>query len=227
MECKCDHYVENNYCLNCGLYIETELNFSTFSKNQPKISSSKNSILDNLDIPEVVKKKAFENISIKEEDYGKKVRNDSKNTFIEIYNAYLQCGILDFNPKDLTEMLNLKRKEVNWCLKLASGTSLQEKEDTYEENQNISIVIISPTSYLKSICKKNKIEEHYKKIVSKSKEILKKKDILYASRPEYVACAITKKYCDVNNIPLKCFGKNNNISDNALKKCIKEIDNFF
>ena len=124
-------------------------------------------------------------------------------------------------------MLNLSRKDINWCLKLASGTSLQEKEETHEESTNISIVIISPTSYLKSICKKNNILEHYDEILKISKIILKKKDILYSSRPEYVACAIIKKYCDNNNISLKCFGKKNNISDNALKKSIKEIDIFF
>ena len=86
----CNHFVENNYCVKCGLYIETHINVSTFSRNQPKITSLKNSILDNLEIPEIVKKKAYENISIKQEDFGKKVRNDNKNTFIEIYNAYLQ-----------------------------------------------------------------------------------------------------------------------------------------
>ena len=223
----CNHFIENNYCVNCGLYIESDINVSTFSRNQPKITSLKNSILDNLEIPEIVKKKAYENISIKQEDFGKKVRNDNKNTFIEIYNAYLQCGILDFNPKEITDMLNLSRKDINWCLKLASGTSLQEKEETYEESTNISIVIISPTSYLKSICKNNKIEEHYDEILNICKHILKKKDILYASRPEYVACAIIKKFCDSKNISLKCFGKKNNISDNALKKSIKEIDIFF
>jgi len=60
--------------------------------------------------------------------------------------------------------------------------------------------------------------------------ILEKKDILYSSRPEYVACAIIKKFCELNNINIKCFSSINEISDNALKKCmsdIKEFDHLF
>ena len=173
--------------------------------------------------------KAKSNITEREEITGKKVRNDCKNTFIQVYSAYLDCGYSDFNPQKLAKQLKLSRKDVNWCLKIASGTSLIS--NIYDDDFNYtSIVILSPIAYIFPKCKKNDIEEHHEEILEITNKILEDKDILYSSRPEYVACAIIKKFCEIRKINIKCFSKINEISDNALKKCmndIKEFDKYF
>jgi len=89
-----------------------------------------------------------------------------------------------------------------------------------------SIVILSPVAYIEVKCQKNNLLKYKDRITEITNEILEKKDILYSSRPEYVACAIIKKFCETNNINTKCFSSNNDISDNALKKCMNDIKEF-
>lgn len=225
---ECDHVVEENVCIKCGLIIENIMDSKLeFTSNCPKISSSKNNILDTLeDIPIEVISKAKANISLKQSFSGKKVRNDAKNTFIIVYSAYLECGYSDFNPQQLAQRLGLSRKDVNCCLKIASGTSLTSNL-LDESLAYTSIVILSPVSYLDILCKRNNLEDHKKQIENIIKEILKRKDILYSSRPIYVACAIIKKFCEYKNINIKCFSKTNKISDNALKNSIQDVKEFF
>ena len=220
----CEHEIENDTCIKCGLIFEDFFDTKDcFSKNFPRISTNKVNILDTIDIPDNVKLKALDNMTRKRITTGKKVRNDSKNTFIEIYNAYLECGINDFDPIELSKKLNLSRKDINWCLKATSGTCL----NILDTQKFTSIVVISPYAYVDSICKKNNLETQIDDIKKLVEYILQKKNILYSSRPEYVTCAIIKKYCEKNNINLKSFTKLNNISDNALKKTIEDIIEFF
>lgn len=214
-------------CENCGLIVGEGYDFSTeYSKNYTKMNTTKVSILETIEgIPEEVIKKAKMNIEHKQEESGKKIRNDAKNTFIVLYNTYLELG-LDFKPHELAEKLKLNRKDVNWCLKVSSGTSLT-KNNVSEDNKYPSIVIISPVSFIDSICKNNDISEHCEEIKLITREILEKNDILYASRPEYVSYAIIKRYAETKGISLKSFSKKNKISDNALKRTINDIDFFF
>ena len=76
--------------------------------------------------------------------------------------------------------------------------------------------------------------EYKDKIIKLTKDILEKKDILYSSKPEYVACGIVKKFCmkenekgDREKINIKSFSRKNNISDNALKKAMNDVEEFF
>lgn len=228
---ECNHKLENSICCYCGLIIENKVDENLeFTRNCPKISLGKTNIIDTLtDIPLDVISKTKSNISNKQEYFGKKVRNDAKHAFVELYSAYLECGYSNFYPENLAMQLKLSRKDVNWCLKIASGTSLTSKFG--DECSNFaSIVILSPLAYIDIICEKNNLEKHKDKIVDITKEILEKKDILYSSRPEYVSCAIIKRFCEIKKINVKCFSKINEISDNALKKCmndIKELDYIF
>jgi len=225
-DCIHDDIVEG-VCENCGLIVGEGYDFSTeYSKNYTKMNTTKVSILETIeDIPEEVISRARMNIEKKQEENGKKIRNDAKNTFIVLYNAYLELG-MDFKPHELAEKLKLNRKDVNWCLKVSSGTSLT-KSSVSEDNKYPSIVIISPVSFIDSICKNNEISDHCNEIKDITREILDKKDILYSSRPEYVSYAIVKKYAEKNGISLKSFSKKNKISDNALKRTINDIDFFF
>lgn len=220
----CDHEIENDTCVKCGLIFENFFDTKDcFSKNYPKISTNKVCLLDTVDIPDNVRFKALDNMAKKRVSTGKKVRNDSKNTFIEIYNAYLECGINDFDPIELSKKLKLTRKDINWCLKATSGTCL----NIMDTNRFTSIVVISPYAYVESICKKNNLDENIDEIKALVKYILETKNILYSSRPEYVTCAIIKKYCEKKMISIKSFTKINNISDNALKKTIEDVIEFF
>ena len=220
----CEHNIQDNECIICGLIVEDFFDTKEYySSNYPKISTNKITILDNMKIPDNVREKVLENMSNKQKQTGKKVRNDCKNTFIEIYNAYLQCGIKNFDPNYISKQLKLSRKDVNWCLKVTSGTCLR----ILDYNTFTSIVIISPIAYVDMLCEKNNIIKHKNTIETLVKTILEKKNILYSSRPEYVVCAIIKKFCEKNKITIKSFTKINNISDNALKKTIKDIEEFF
>lgn len=223
----CDCEIVDKTCIKCGLIIESCIDEKLdYTKNCPQISSGKNNILDNLeDIPYDVVARAKSNITEREEITGKKVRNDCKNTFIQVYSAYLDCGYSDFNPQKLAKQLKLSRKDVNWCLKIASGTSLIS--NFYDDDFNYtSIVILSPVAYIYPKCKKNNLEKYQEEILEITNRILEDKDILYSSRPEYVACAIIKKFCEARKINIKCFSKLNEISDNALKKCLNDIKEF-
>ena len=224
--CIHDDIVEG-VCDNCGLMVGEGYDFSTeYSKNYTKMNTTKVSILESIEgLPEEVINTARSNIEKKQEENGKKIRNDAKNTFIVLYNAYLELG-LDFKPHELAEKLKLNRKDINWCLKVSSGTSLT-KTSVSEDNRYPSIVIISPVSFIESICKNNEISQYCDEIKDITREILEKKDILYSSRPEYVSYAIVKKYAEKNGISLKSFSKKNKISDNALKRTINDIDFFF
>ena len=225
---ECEHFIEGNSCIHCGLIVENNVDeVLDFTRNCPKISLGKTNIIDTLvDIPMDVISKTKSNIRIKQELTGKKVRNDAKNTFVEIYGAYLECGYSNFYPENLAAQLKLSRKDVNWCLKMASGTSLISK--FADENSNFaSIVILSPLAYLDILCVKNNIEKYKETIEQITREILEKKDILYSSRPKYIACAIVKRFCEEIKVPIKCFSKINGISDNALKKSSNDIKEFY
>ena len=219
--------VVDGECTNCGLIIGEGYDFSTeFSKNYTKMNTTKISIIDSIEgIPPQVISKAKYNIQTNQEESGKKIRNDAKNTFIVLYNSYLELGI-NFKPHELALKLGLSRKDINWCLKVSSGTSLSKK-NVSDDNKYQPIVIISPISFIDSICKNNEMSDHCDEIKRITREILEKKDILYSSRPEYVSYAIVKKYSENHGIPLKSFSKKNNISDNALKKTINDIQFFF
>jgi len=223
----CQHEIVNNVCELCGLMLDNVVDTKLeYTKNCPRISGGKMNLLDSINgVPMEVISKAKSNITEKETLVGKKVRNDAKNTFVEIYAAYLECGYSDFNPQKLAKKLKLSRKDVNWCLKLASGTSLTSNisDDTFSY---ASIVILSPVAYIDVKCRKNNLVAYKDTIIEITNKILEKKDILYSSRPEYVSCAIIKKFCEINNISIKCFSSINDISDNALKKCMNDIKEF-
>lgn len=222
----CQHQFLNNICEHCGLLIETVFDNKKESPGHFKYTDNKTSILDKLtDIPEDVITKARQNIIRKQSETGKKVRNDCKTTFIQVYEAYLECGYLNFNAHVLASKLNLTRKEINWCLKVTSRTSLVPS--IHEEvNKLIPIVIMSPIAYIDKICEHNDIQQYNEQIKKLANHIMKEKE-LYSTRPEYVACAIIKRFCESQNINTKSFGKHNGIPDNALKKIIVDIEEFF
>ena len=228
---ECEHNFVNDICTICWLMVQYKVDTKLeYTKNCPQISVGKNNLIDSIEgVPMDVISKAKSNITEKEFKTGKKVRNDTKNTFVEIYSAYLECGYSDFNPLKLAKKLNLSRKEINWCLKMASGTALLSTFG--DENINYaSIVILSPIAYIDIKCNKNGLQKYKEQITDITNKILEEKDILYSSRPEYVSCAIIKRFCEIKKISVKCFSKVNEISDNALKKCmndIKELDYIF
>ena len=223
----CQHQINgNNICSKCGIIFESAYDISEENiKNCSKFYQSRNSVLDNLKgYPDEVILKARQNILRIESETGKKVRNDKKNTFIQMYTAFIDCGY-NFNIKKLAKDLDLDRKAVNLCKKKLSGTSLVLNH--YQDNNYASIVIISPVSYIKEICETNNLQKHIDDLIEKTKDILSKKDILFSFRPNYVAYGIVKLFCEKNKIIVKTLTKNTDISDNALKKNIIELEEFF
>jgi hypothetical protein len=223
----CTHpEINEGVCENCGLIIGEGFDFSAdYSKNYTKMNITKSSVIDTLEgIPPEVIELSKKNIQNSQRS-GKKIRNDSKNAFIVLYNAYIELG-LNFKPFELAVKLGLNRKDVNWCLKVSSGTSLT-KTTVSSQNDYPSIVIISPICFIDAICDKNDLHDHKDALKQITRKILDEKDILYSSRPEYVSYAIVKKYSEVYGISLKSFSKKNKISDNALKRSIHDIEFFF
>ncbi len=221
----CEHNFIDNVCTECGLIIEKYFEDRNILHDKTK---DKSNILDSITgIPREVLIKARQNIIKKQEETGKKVRNDANNTFISIYEAYLECGYKNFIPTDFIDQLGLARSQINCCLKKASDSSLVPSIHSSVKGIKVTIVIISPLVYVDKYIIINNLEEYKEDILNMTKFILKEKDILYSSRPSYVACAIIKLFCDDRGINTKSFGKLNGISENALKKSIKDVEEFF
>jgi hypothetical protein len=222
----CEHLdVGDGYCLDCGMIMKIEYDFTTeYSKNYTKMNSAKVPILDIIEnIPKVVIDKAKDNIRKFQEETGHKIRNDAKNMFIILYNAYLDLEMSCF-PAVLAENLGLSKKDINHCLKESSGTSLKTKNDDKEYK---AVVLLSPVNFIEEICITNKIREHVDELKRITREILEKKDNLYSLRPINVAVSIVKKYSTVNSLGLKNLTKNYKISENAIKRITNDIEFFF
>lgn len=226
----CKHVFISNHgggvvCDKCGLMAEEQLEYGyEQTGSYSSMSGSKTSVLDNLEsVPEEVKIIARSSMIKKGEFFVKKVRNDAKNTFKEVYVAYQKTKI-KFDPNELAEELGLSRKEINCCLKSLSGTSLTPS--MHDDEEHFSMAILHPASTIHKICIKNGLEEHSDKITELTREIVSRKQ-LYSAKPHHIGCAIVKKYCEAKGIPLKSFGKKNKLSDSALKKAIRRVEEFF
>jgi len=221
----CEHEFHNNICQKCNLVIENYFD-KKYTDTDNARDTNKYSIIDQLvGIPSDIIKLAKRNIIKKQNETGKKVRNDKKQTFIQVYEALIESNC-NMDPNIITKQLGLGKKETNWCIKEVTKTSLVPSAHE-EVNKQISIVILSPVAYIKNLCKNNNIETHEEKITKLTKKILEEKDILFSSKPEYIACGIVKKYCITGGLNIKSFSRRNNISDNALKKAMNDVDDFF
>lgn len=221
----CEHNFKNNICQKCNLVIENNFDEKYTDTDHIK-DNNKYSIIDQLkDIPEEIIRLAKRNIIKKQNETGDKIRNDKKQTFIQVYEASIESGY-KIAPTIITKQLGLGKKETNWCIKQVSKTSLVPS--VHEEvNKQISIVILSPVTYIHNLCENNNIQAHEKKLIKLTEKILEEKDILFSLKPEYIACGIVKKYCMKEGIVIKSFSKKNGISDNALKKAILDVEEFF
>lgn len=220
----CEHEIFNDCCRKCGLMMEqkfeTDRDQETYYNTNEKINK-----MDELNsIPFEVTQKAKNNMLMKKNHTGKKVRNDAKNTFIQLYIAYLECGIAP-KPLILTKQLKLKKKEVNDCMKEINQTSLIQR-DEYKNINNI--VCFNPIGYVRDYCLNNDItdEQHINNIEKFMNNVLNNNDIFLTYPPETFALSLIKYYCDYKKIVIKNFSKNNNTSDNAIKKIIEDIKHF-
>lgn len=222
---ECEHVFVDNVCQKCNLILENFFD-KKFNNVQHVKDLTKYNLIDQIvGVPDKIITIAKKNIIRKQNETGKKVRNDKKQTFIQIYEAIIESGI-NFDPNIITRQLGLGKKEINWCIKEVSQTSLIPSAHE-EASQPIFIVIVSPVVYIPEICKKVGLEEDIEKLTLLTETIMEKKDILYSFKPNYIACGIVKSYCNKNNIQIKSFSKKNNISDNALNKAILNIEEFF
>ena len=232
---ECDHDFQPGtsglVCRYCDLILESQLEQGYDQPRNYSMSGSKTSVLDAVEgVPEDIKSLARSNMIKKGENFVKKVRDDKKNTFKEIYLAYQEKRAKDpsviFDPQNVATELCLSRKDISCCLKSLSGTSL--KPSIHDDGtRNCSIIIIPPVDYIEGLCQKNGLSKYIQELEELTIYILRKKKILWSSKPKHVACAIIKKFCDKNGIPAKSFGKMNNLADNALKKSIKDVEEFF
>ena len=228
---ECDHSFSSDLdgktsCTKCGLIMKDQLEYG-FEQGGGYSNSggSKTSVLDSVKgVPEEVKIVARANMNRKGEFFVKKVRDDKKNTFKEIYVAYQKMKIA-FDPVALADELGLGRKEINCCLKSLSGTSLTPS--IHDDEEHCSIAIRHPAETIPDLCKKNDLEEFSELFSEIARMIVEAKDCLLSCKPHHIGCAIIKKCCEKKGIPLKSFGKRNKLSDSALKKATKRIEEFF
>jgi len=222
---ECEHDFLDNVCQKCNLVME-----NYFDKKYNNLDNvrdiNKYNLIDQLqNIPPKIISIAKKNIIRKQNETGKKVRNDKKQTFIQLYEAAIESGI-NFDPTIITRQLKLSKKDINWCIKEVSQTSLVPSVHE-EASQPIYIVIISPVVYIEDICKKIELESEIEKLKDLTEKIMEKKDILYSFKPNYIACGIVKSFCIKNDIQIKGFSRKNNISDNALNKAVINVEEFF
>lgn len=228
---ECEHSFSADFdgktvCSKCGLIMEDQLEYGfEQSGSYSNTSGSKTSVLDAVNgVPEEVKIVARANMNRKGEFFIKKVRDDKKNTFKEIYVAYQKMKI-KFDPNALAEELGLGRKEINCCLKSLSGTSLTPS--IHDDEEHCSIAILHPADTIRDLCVRNGLDEYIEEFTQITREIVDRKDNLYSCKPHHIGCVIIKKCCEKKGIPLKSFGKRNNLSDSALKKATKKVEEFF
>jgi len=228
---ECEHLFSTDIdgrtvCNKCGLMMEAQLEYGFDQRGtHSNTSGSKTSVLDAVKgVPEEVKIVARASMNRKGEFFIKKVRDDKKNTFKEIYVAYQKMKI-KFDPIALADELGLGRKEINCCLKSLSGTSLTPS--IHDDEEHCSIAILHPADEIADICRKNNLEEHIEEFTKISRKIVDNKDNLLSCKPHHIACAIVRKCCEKKGIPLKSFGKKNNLSDSALKKATRKVEEFF
>ena len=228
----CEHEFVNNdgkhICLLCDIIMDNQLEQGYEGRSYSSNSSSKMSVLDKVEgIPEEVRIAARASIIKKGEYFTKKVRDDPKNTFMELYVAYRELKI-PFGPDELVTKLGLKRRNIHCCLKSLSGTSLVPS--THDDGEKYcSIVMIHPVNLIEDKCKENGLEEYIDELKELTRHILseEEKPWLIQSKPKHVACAIIKKFCDSRRILTKSFAKTNGLSDNALKNAIRDVEDFF
>jgi len=221
----CQHDFLDNICQKCNLILENYFD-KKYSNIENIKDTTKYNLIDQLEgVPEKIISIAKKNIIRKQNEIGKKVRNDKKQTFIQLYEAIIESGI-NFDPTIITRQLGLGKKEINWCIKEVSQTSLVPSVHE-EASQPIYIVIVSPVVYIKDICQKTGLEKEIETLTQLTENIMEKKDILYSFKPNYIACGIVKSYCMKKGIQIKGFSRKNNISDNALNKAVINVEEFF
>lgn len=203
----CQHIsVFEGICEECHQVIRSEQEKKLeYTKNHPQIDvKGKDSIINSLEgIPVDVKRAAKDRLT----------RNDAKNSFIQLFIAYVEKGY-DFDPHELAKKLGLDRKKVNACIKQISGTSLKDEGG----EKIMCFLITSPSVYVPSICEKTGIEEYEERLKEEVEEVVAEKDILLALKPNHVASAIVKNYMESRGFILRNFSQNNGISDTAINK---------
>lgn len=231
----CSHdYIIEGVCNRCGLEVYATSNgtfidmSSTYSNCHSYMDSNTvqpfESDLRGLTIPEDVKTLVITLAnSCPRETHRMGVRR--QQLFSYIYLAYLQLGY-KFDPEKLRQEMNMNQREVNMALRIISGTSsIEIPLPMINEAEPISapVVVISPIIYLEDICQDNKIEEHYDKIFTFSKELLDKNRILLEFNPKHIAVSLVKCYLNQIGVNVQKFAKINSISDSILKQHVNRI----
>jgi hypothetical protein len=221
----CEHIIQGNICTKCNLVIDNYFD-KKYSSIDDKKDNTKYNMIDQLKhIPPEIIKLTKKNIINHQNKTGEKIRNDAKQTFIQVYKAIVESGS-NLNPSIITKQLGLGKKEINWCLKEITKTSLIPSIDDGLEEIN-SINLVHPVARIEELCIKNDIVKYTEELKILTKKIIDEKEALLDHKPYYIACGIIRKFCIMKNINIKSFSKHNDISDNALKKAISKIEEFF
>lgn len=234
-DCDCENII-NGCCEDCGRHTVDSKDGSYIDSNQSftlkhQYTAAPKVIFEDeikaLNIPEEVKALA---IKIANSSVQKTHRNAvrRKQIFAYVYFAFSQCN-LSFSPKDVAKQLKLSNPEINRALQMVSGSSQVRIPLPVQNNvpMALPIVVISPKTYIQSVCIKNNISSEFEQIYKLAEYIMdndtQEAAYLLEQNPEHVAIAIAKLYLDNKNIKTPQFAKINEISDLVLKNRLAEL----
>ena len=215
-ECDHENINENGWCSDC--FLKVGLQFEMDSDDYRKVSVTPGGSLEtNIGNapPEVMR--IFRRIEDEQRKRGNKIRKDKKNAFILLYIAYNISGV-EYNPLLLTKEFGFTRVHLNKCINNVSGSSLTPKIDVGEfRDKTTSVVLIKPHVFVDAICENSGIPEYAKELKERSRRFIEEYPDFIRYRPQHIACAIIKNFCDDIDIKLNHFTKINGITDNNLK----------
>ena len=221
---ECTHEdVEDNYCLECGLEVDSISNKNEWS-NDKCVSRCYVKRQENRSLINDVKGMGFPDIivSLADEYYkriiNKKIfRGDTRKAviFTCILQASKKMGYSQ-TPEDISNKLNIKKKIISKGLKIFSQT-IDDNEVRY----------IGPLDLIENILKNMNASPSYSKDIKRlyTEKIDGKSTLLKRSNPQSVASGLVFYYCKSKgiNISRKRFSEIVNKSEITIIRIAKEI----
>jgi 2-phospho-L-lactate transferase/gluconeogenesis factor (CofD/UPF0052 family) len=138
--------------------------------------------------------------------------------FVYLYLAHLRLrGSIE--PQKIADELKMTEKQLNEATKIVSGVSNTPMPLPKVDGETLSapVVVISPLSYLNSLCMILGINDTCSKIKEFGAKIISKNPMLLESAPDQVAIGIVKYYMETHNIVNLRFLSLVKRSDNTVK----------
>lgn len=188
---QCAHEtLSEGFCTICGIKCD-----QLFEDQPSTTSTAEKSImkdLDNLPVPDFIKRKANE-VFLKLNSVTKKGNRRRQLIFFCLNSAYAEEHI-PIDPKTVAEMVGIPASEMTRAL-----SAFSEAQTGYHPVQQLML----PTDFIPVYCRElNFTEETIADVVQFAHGILKKDPELIETYPQKVAAGILLYYCNINGVDI-------------------------